>query len=117
MNSVVSTAAAVARDEVSRARLVSPHRDVLLASDASPAALAATRIVSALASRWSMTRRVVTVVPPPSVAFNPVGVTVAFGAGHEEELAREVRSQLVAASVGAAVWSHEMRAGSPAAEI
>lgn len=117
MTAIVSNGTPVSRSDASRARSVALHRDVLLASDGSPAALAATRIVGALASRWPMTPHVVTVMPPPSAAFDPVGVNVAFSGRLEEELACAVRDQLAAASCGATVWSHEMSVGSPAGEI
>jgi nucleotide-binding universal stress UspA family protein len=93
------------------------HRDVLLATDASPAAYAAMRVVSAMAVRWPVTAHAVTVVPPPPLGYDPVGISVAVGASLEEELAREVRSQLSSATPGASVWHYEMRVGSPANEI
>jgi nucleotide-binding universal stress UspA family protein len=96
---------------------VALHRDVLLACDASPAALAATRIVGALTSRWSMTPHIVTVLPPPPTVADPIGVNAVFGATLQRELASEVRSQLAAAGCGASVWPHEMSIGSPAGEI
>ena len=117
MDAIISTPVAATRGDVPPVRPVALHRDVLLASDGSPAALAATRLVGALASRWPMTPHVVTVMPPPTVAFDPVGVNVAFNARLEEELAGQVRDQLAAASCGATIWSHEMSIGSPAGEI
>lgn len=117
MNATVPTLAPVARNEVPRARPVALHRDVLLASDGSPAAFAATRVVNLLATRWPMTPHVITVVPPPSAAFDPLGANVVVSAEIQERLAREVRNQLAAASSGAGVWSHETAIGSPATEI
>ena len=98
-----------------RTRPVALHRDVLLATDASPAAFAATRFVEALAARWRVTPRVVTVVPPPPVAFDPTGVTVAFGRTLEDQLANEVQRQLELCP--GVAWERETGVGSPAAEI
>lgn len=103
--------------ETSRVRPIGLHRDVLLATDGSPASSAAMRVVGAIAARWPVTARAVTVVPPPSLAYDPGGISVAVGATLEEELAREVRGQLASASPGACVWHHEMSVGSPANEI
>lgn len=93
------------------------HRDVLLATDASPAAAAATRVVSALAARWSVTPRVCTVVPPPPMAFDPVGVNIAYTPAIEEELRSEVRDQLAACSADALGWPCETAVGIAAPEI
>ena len=101
--------------ELPRTRPVALHRDVLLATDASPAALAATRFVSQLATHWPMTPRVLTVVPPPQTIIDPVGVGVLFGAGLEEQLGYEVQRQLEVCS--ATAWSRETAVGTPAAEI
>ncbi len=92
------------------------HRDILLATDASPAASAAMRLTAALAARWGVAPRVCTVVPPPALALDPVGVTVAYSPNIEEELRLEVGRQLdtVAGSSG---WAHEMAVGAPASEI
>jgi nucleotide-binding universal stress UspA family protein len=110
-NSLTASRAA----ESSSVRTVALHRDVLLATDGSRAALAATRVVGALASRWSMTPTVVTVVPPPATVLDPVGAGIAFGAGIEEQVRAEVYSQLELSSLSAA--SRETLVGSPAAEI
>jgi nucleotide-binding universal stress UspA family protein len=92
------------------------HRDILLASDASPAADAATRVTAALATRWGVTPRVCTVVPPPPLALDPVGVNFAYSPSIAEELQREVRRRLdsVSNSLG---WAHEIAVGPAAAEI
>jgi len=96
--------------------VLSLQRDILLASDASPAASAATRVTAALAARWGVTPRVCTVVPPPPLALDPVGVTVAYTPSIAEELRREVGRQLdtVSKSLG---WAHEIAMGAAAAEI
>jgi len=90
------------------------HREVLLATDASPAASAATRVVAA---RWSVTPRICTVVPPPPMAFDPVGVNIAYSPVIEQELRNEVRDQLKACSDGALGWPRETAVGLAAPEI
>src|SRR5688572_18692630 len=117
MNAMVSNPTPMPRANAARGPSTALHPELLLASDGSPAAAAATRVVSLLASRWSVSPHVVTVVPPPSMAVDPVGINVAYGPALEEELAREVRSQLGATCSGTPVWSHEMSVGSPANEI
>jgi len=54
------------------------HRDVLLATDASPAASAATRVAAALAARWSTNPHVCTVIPSPPPAIDPMGAGIAY---------------------------------------
>lgn len=93
------------------------HREILLASDASPAALAATRVVDALATRWSVTPHVCTVVPPPPMPFDPAVATIAYAADIEKELRREVGYQLETCSANALGWSRETAVGAPAPEI
>ena len=93
------------------------HRDILLATDASPAAAAATRVVEALAARWSATPHVCTVVPAPPLAIDPAGVSITYVPSIADELRDEVSSQLSACSTAAAGWSRETAAGVPAAEI
>jgi len=97
------------------ARTLVRHRDVLLATDGSAAALAATRFVGALAAKRSVTPFVVTVVPPPPTVLDPVGVSMAFGATLAEEQRYEVHCQLELSSLSAA--SRETLVGSPASEI
>jgi len=107
-------------DEVARSRPMALHREVLLATDGSPSARAATRVVGAIAARWPVTARAVTVVPPPSLTYDPVGIGgigATVGARLEEEIAREVRGQLASASLGASIWHHEMKVGSATHEI
>ena len=115
MNAAVSNSMTSAPVVESRARPVALHRDVLLATDGSPAAFAATRFVSALAARTPVTPRIVTVVPPPATVIDPIGVTAAFGATLEEQLGNEVQRQLELCS--ATTWARETAVGSPAAEI
>ena len=101
----------------SDSRGLSLHREVLLATDASAAASAATRVVAALATRWSVTPRVCTVVPPPPMAFDPMGVNIACAPSMEEALRVEVWRQVDACAGDALGWPRETAVGSPAAEI
>jgi len=98
-------------------RALTLHRDILLASDASPAAAAATQVVDALAARWSTTPHVCTVVPTPPLAFDPAGVSVTYAPSIAEALRKEVSGQLAACSATTSGWSREIAAGVPAAEI
>lgn len=93
------------------------QREVLLATDASPAALAATRVVGALAARWAVTPRVCTVVPPPPMAFDPVGANIVYSPGLEREIREEVEHQVETSAVGSLGWPRETAVGAPAAEI
>ena len=98
-------------------RALALHRDILLASDASPAAAAATRVVDVLSARWSTTPHVCTVVPLPPLALDPAGASVVYAPSIADELCREVGDQLAACSAASAGWSRETAAGMPAAEI
>jgi nucleotide-binding universal stress UspA family protein len=98
-------------------RPLSLHREILLATDATPAAGAATRIVDALAARWSVTPRVCTVVPPPPMAFDPMGTVVSCGPSMDEQLRLAVADQLRACSDVALGWPRETAVGAPAPEI
>ena len=93
------------------------HREILLATDASPAALAATRVAGALARRWAMTPHVCTVVPPPPMAFDPVGANIVYAPGLEREIREEIEHQVEATAGESSCWPHETAVGSPAAEI
>lgn len=107
-------------DEAARPSDLRPlvlHRDVLLATDGSPAALAATRVAGALAERWSVTPHVCTVVPPPPMAFDPVGANIVYSPGLEREIREEVERQVAASAGGSLGWPRETAVGSPAAEI
>jgi nucleotide-binding universal stress UspA family protein len=105
----------ISRAESSRTRAAALYRDVLLASDGSPAAFAATRLVGKLASERGITPFVVTVVPPPQTIVDPVGASFAFGATLAEQLRYQVHHQLELSSLAAA--SRETLVGSPSAEI
>ena len=98
-------------------RALTLHRDILLASDASAAAAAATQVVDALATRWSSTPHVCTVVPAPPLALDPAGVSVTYAPSIADALCKEVSEQLAACSPATAGWSREIAAGVPAAEI
>jgi nucleotide-binding universal stress UspA family protein len=98
-------------------RALALHRDILLASDASPAAAAATQVVDALAARWSTTPHVCTVVPAPPVAIDPAGVSLTYAPVIADYLRDEVSGQLAACSAATSGWSRETAAGVPAAEI
>ena len=93
------------------------HRDVLLATDASPAASAATRVVAALAARWSTTPHVCTVIPSPATAIDPIGMTLAYAPSIAEEMQHAVTDQLASCCTESSGWSRETAAGAPASEI
>jgi nucleotide-binding universal stress UspA family protein len=99
------------------ARALALHRDILLASDASPAAGAATRLAGALAARWSSTPHVCTVLPAPPLALDPAGVSVTYAPSIADELRAEVTRQLTSCCPDALGWPRETGAGTPAAEI
>ena len=98
-------------------RMLALHRDILLATDASPAATAATRVAAALAARWSVTPHVCTVLPPPPMAFDPMAVSMAYSPSMEETLSREVTYQLGDCTGDTLGWSRETAVGTPASEI
>lgn len=93
------------------------HREILLATDASPAAAAATRVTAALASRWHVTPNVCTVVPPPPMAADPVGANIVYSPVLEQEFRDEVTRQLHACAPESSGWPRETAVGVPAAEI
>jgi len=113
---VFSTPPITTAPESSGAPALALHRDILLASDASPAACAAMHPTAALAARWNVAPRVCTVMPPAPLALDPAGVSVTCTPSIEEELRLEVARQLdtVAGSLG---WPHELAVGAPASEI
>lgn len=90
---------------------------VLLATDGTPAARAATTVVSALAARWDVCPHVVTVYPPPPTPYDPMVSNMAWQFNLEDELQREVDRQLAACTDDASQWSRETGIGSPATEI
>ena len=102
--------------ESTRLRPIALHRDVLLATDGSPAAFAATRCVNLLATRFPLTLHALTVVAPP-MPFDPMGANAVIAAGIEREVSAEVRRQLTAAANGSIVWQHQVAVGTPGPEI
>jgi nucleotide-binding universal stress UspA family protein len=93
------------------------HRDVLLATDASPAASAATRVAAALAARWSTSPHVCTVILSPPPAIDPMGAGIAYAPSIAEEMRDAVTDQLVSCCPESTGWSRETAAGAPASEI
>ena len=93
------------------------HRELLLATDASPAASAATRVAAALARRWSTTPHVCTVLPSPATAIDPMGLTLAYVPSIAEEMRDAVTDQLATCCTESLAWSRETVAGAPASEI
>src|SRR5215831_3831751 len=100
------------------ARPLTLHRELLLATDATPAASAATRVVAALAERWSTTPHVCTVIPTPPTAIDPTaGVGMVYTPSIEEEMRSAVTDQLTTHCAKSSAWSRETAAGAPASEI
>ncbi len=93
------------------------HRELLLATDASPAASAATRVVAALSARWSTTPHVCTVMPSPAMVMDPMAVGIAYAPSIAEEMRSAVTDQLAACCTESSDWPRETAAGAPAAEI
>jgi nucleotide-binding universal stress UspA family protein len=117
MNASVPTTQPVGEVRPTDPRPLILHRELLLATDASPAASAATRVVAALAARWSTTPHVCTVIPSPATAIDPIGMTLAYAPSIAEELQYEVTDQLASCCSETAGWSRETAAGTPASEI
>jgi nucleotide-binding universal stress UspA family protein len=91
---------------------------ILLATDGTPAARAATGMAADLAARWGVIPHVVTVLPPPPLPLD-LGVTsITWQPDLEASLREEVDRQIAAYSRdGTLQWSRETRVGSPAHEI
>jgi nucleotide-binding universal stress UspA family protein len=51
------------------------------------------------------------------MAFDPVGATIVYSPGLEQEIRSEIERQVAASAGGSACWPHETAVGSPAAEI
>ena len=92
------------------------EHEILLATDGSPAAFAATHAAAVLAARWAVTPRVLTVVAPTPIAFDPGLPSIPYDQGIEDSLRRDVGRQLAACD-SALGWPHEITIGTPAAEI
>ncbi len=90
--------------------------EILLATDGTPAALAATRVTAALAERSGLRPHAFTVLPPP-VPLDPLLTTMSATfdpqLGAEQEIARQLRS----CSPSGDTWTRETVIGSPADEI
>jgi nucleotide-binding universal stress UspA family protein len=96
-------------------RMLVLHRDILLATDASPSAAAATRVAAALAERWHVTPRACTVTPPPSIIYDSTGGAAVYVPDrHDFQLG--VGRQLADANLSLG-WVHQMSSGIPADEI
>ena len=117
MSAFVPTTSPISDGKSTDTRPLTLHRDVLLATDASPAASAATRVVAALATRWSTTPHVCTVIPSPPTVIDPVGVTLAYTPIIAEELQHDVTDQLASCCTESSGWSRETASGAPASEI
>ena len=92
------------------------EHEILLATDGSPAAFAATHTAAALASRWAVRPHVVTVMASTPVAFGPGLASIPYDQEIEDSLRRDVALQL--AACGSALgWPHEITMGTAAAEI
>ena len=117
MSAFVPTTQPMGDPRPTDSRPLTLHRELLLATDASPAASAATRVAAALASRWSTTPHVCTVVPSPPTAIDPMGVGMAYTPAIAEEMRSAVTGQLASYCPESSGWSRETAAGAPASEI
>ena len=117
MSAFVPTTQAMCDERPADPRPLTLHRDLLLATDASPAASAATRVAAALAARWSTTPHVCTVIPSPPTAIDPLGVAIAYAPGIAEGMQHAVTDQLASSCAESSRWSRETAAGAPAPEI
>ena len=117
MSAFVPTTQPMGDVRPNESRPLTLHRELLLATEASPAASAATRVVAALAARWSTTPHVCTVVPSPPTAIDPIGVSVMYAPRIEEEMRSAVTDQLASCCTESSGWSRETAAGAPASEI
>jgi nucleotide-binding universal stress UspA family protein len=90
--------------------------EILLATDGTPAALAATRFTGALAERWGLRPHVFTVLPPP-VPLDPLLTSLPSRLDPELCAEQEIARQLATCSPNADNWARETVVGSPADEI
>jgi nucleotide-binding universal stress UspA family protein len=95
-------------------RLLRP--EILLATDGTPSALAATRFTAALAERSGLRPHVFTVLPPP-IPLDPLLTTMPARLDPELCAEQEIARQLASCSSGAENWTRETVVGSPADEI
>ena len=117
MSAFVPTTQPMSDPRPTDSRPLTLHRELLLATDASPAASAATRVAAALASRWSTTPHVCTVVPSPPTAIDPMAVGMVYTPAIAEEMRSAVTGQLASYCPESSGWSRETAAGAPASEI
>jgi len=117
MSAFVPTTQPMGDPRPTDSRPLTLHRELLLATDASPAASAATRVAAALALRWSATPHVCTVVPSPPTAIDPMGVGMVYTPSIAEEMGSAVTGQLASYCPESSGWSRETAAGAPASEI
>jgi nucleotide-binding universal stress UspA family protein len=94
--------------------LVTP--EILLATDGTPAALAATRFAGALAERRGLRPHAFTVLPTP-VPLDPLLTTMPSRFDPELCAEQEIARQLATCSPNADDWTRETVVGSPADEI
>jgi nucleotide-binding universal stress UspA family protein len=90
--------------------------EILLATDGTPAALAATRFTGALAERWGLRPHVFTVLPPP-VPIDPLLTSLPSRLDPELCAEQEIARQLATCSPNADNWTRETVIGAPADEI
>ena len=117
MSAFVPTTSPISDAKPTDTRALTLHREVLLATDASTAASAATRVVAALTARWSTTPHVCTVIPSPPTVIDPIGATLVYAPSIAEELQHGVTEQLASCCSETSGWSRETAAGVPASEI
>jgi nucleotide-binding universal stress UspA family protein len=89
---------------------------LLLATDGTPPAVAATAITAALAARWQVAPHVLTVLPPP-VPIDPMFPTLLPPAEAGELVREQVANQLAASFPADCRWVHDVVVGSPVEEI
>ena len=90
--------------------------EILLATDGTPAAFAATRFVGALAERRGLRPHAFTVLPP-LVPLDPLLTTIPSRFDPELCAEQEIARQLATCSPNADDWTRETVVGSPADEI
>jgi nucleotide-binding universal stress UspA family protein len=90
--------------------------EILLATDGTPSALAATRIAAALAERSGIRPHVFTVLPLP-VPLDPLLTTMPSRFDPELCTEQEIARQLASCCSSAENWTRETVVGSPADEI
>jgi nucleotide-binding universal stress UspA family protein len=112
------SAPAVTHAIVAEQHIESPEiqRTIVLATDGSASAVAATRVAAALARQWATVPHACTVVPAQPFAFDPSTLGAVCVPALVNQLDHEVDGQL-GGWPESAEWSRESVVGSPAAEI